>query len=62
MSKYTSYYTAKQNHYRNFATNWARFTADLNLTERQRRGMSLFFKPIARRFGLIQEFRDIGVI
>ena len=48
--------------YRGFATNWAKFTADMDLSERQRRGMALFFKPIARRFGLISEFRDIGVI
>lgn len=62
MSKYTMYYTAKQKQYLEFATNWANTTASMNLTERQRRGMALFFKPIARRFGLVKEFRDIGVL
>lgn len=62
MSKYTTYYNNKQKQYKDFATSWATIAANLNLTERQQRGMALFFKPIARRFGLIQEFKDIGVI
>lgn len=62
MSKYTMYYTSKQQQYKDFATNWAKLTASMELTERQRKGMALFFKPIARRFGLIQKFKDIGVI
>ena len=62
MSKYTMYYTNKQKQYREFATAWAKFAAGMGLTERQRRGMSLFFQPIARRFGLTQDFKDIGVI
>jgi hypothetical protein len=62
MSKYTMYYTTKQKQYLEFATNWANTTASMNLTERQRRGMALFFKPIARRFGLVKEFRGIGVL
>lgn len=62
MSKYTIYYSAKQKQYLDFATNWVKATESMNLTERQRRGMSLFFRPIARRFGLIKEFRDLGVI
>lgn len=62
MSKYTMYYNTKQAMYRDFAANWAAVTSNLDLTERQRRGMSLFFRPIARRFGLINEFRELGVI
>lgn len=62
MSKYTMYYSSKQKQYRDFAFGWARFAAETNLTERQRRGMALFFRPIARRFGLVQEFKSIGVI
>ena len=62
MSKYTMYYTSKQKQYKDFATSWAKLTSTMDLTERQRRGMALFFKPIARRFGLMQEFKDIGVI
>jgi hypothetical protein len=48
--------------YREFAISWVKATKSMNLTERQRRGMALFFIPIARRFGLVQEFKDIGVI
>ena len=62
MSKYTVYYNSKQKQYKDFATNWAKFTADMDLTERQRRGMALFFRPIARRFGLTKDFRNIGVM
>ena len=62
MSKYTTYYNSRQQQYKDFAINWAKVTSSMELTERQRRGMALFFKPIARRFGLVKEFRDIGVI
>ena len=62
MSKYTMYYSERQKQYRDFAVNWKRATESMKLSDRQRRGMALFFKPIARRFGLTQEFRDIGVI
>lgn len=62
MSRYTMYYNEKRQQYLEFATNWKKFTSNMNLSERQIRGMALFFTPIARRFGLIKEFRDIGVI
>lgn len=62
MSKYTRYYTAKQDQYRKVVTNWLTLAADMNLSKKQRKGMSLFFKSIARRFGLIKEFRDLGVL
>ena len=62
MSKYTMYYNSKQKQYRDLATSWANLAEGISLTERQRRGMSLFFKPIARRFGLVQAFKDIGVL
>ena len=62
MSKYTMYYNSKQKQYKDFATNWAKITSTMDLSERQKRGMALFFRPIARRFGLVQEFKDIGVI
>ena len=62
MSKYTVYYMLKQNEYRDFAKDWAKATSNMSLTERQRRGMALFFKPIAVRFGLIKDFKDLGVM
>lgn len=62
MSKYTMYYIAKQKQYKDFATNWAKFTSTMDLSERQKRGMALFFKPIARRFGLTKDFKDIGIL
>lgn len=62
MSKYTTYYNDRQQMYRNLAESWLRITSTMNLTEEQRRGMSLFFRHIGKRFGLINEFKDIGVI
>lgn len=62
MSKYVAYYNARQTMYKDFAASWANITKDMHLTEDQRKGMALFFKPIARRFGLIKEFRDLTVI
>ena len=62
MSKYTMYYTDKQKQFRELATSWSKVAANMDLTENQKRGMALFFKPIARRFGLTQDFKDIGVI
>jgi hypothetical protein len=62
MSKYTTYYKARQIMYKDLAINWSKFTKDMNLTDLQRTGMRLFFTPIARRFGLIKEFKNIGVL
>ena len=62
MSKYTVYYMLKQNEYRDFARDWAKATSNMPLTERQRRGMALFFKPIATRFGLVKDFKEFGVM
>ena len=62
MSKYTMYYVTRQNMYRDFATNWAEVVSKTGLQDYQKEGMALFFKPIAKRFGLINEFKEIGVI
>lgn len=62
MSKYTMYYNSRQTMYRDFANNWAKFASNNELSDRQYKGMALFFKPIARRFGLIEEFRTLGII
>ena len=62
MSKYVTYYNARQEMYKALAINWSKFTKDVELTDDQRRGMALFFRPIARRFGLIGEFKNLSII
>ena len=46
MSRYTTYYKSRQLMYKDLATNWVKFTENMELTDYQRKGMSLFFKPI----------------
>jgi hypothetical protein len=41
---------------------WKTWAEGSELSENQQRGMSLFFRHIGKRFGLINEFKDIGVI
>ena len=62
MSKYTTYYKSKQLEYRSLAVNWSIFADSHKIPGYQRRGMALFFRPIARRFGLVSAFKKIGII
>jgi hypothetical protein len=62
MSKYVVYYNVRQDMYREMAARWAKWSSAANLTGDQRHGMALFFTSIGRRFGLINEFRELGVI
>ena len=62
MSRYTIYYSTRQIMYKDFAARWAKWAAAEDLTAEQRRGVSVFFKTIAVRFGLVREFRELGVI
>lgn len=62
MSRYTIYYSTRQDMYRKLAALWKAWAATANLSESQRKEMSLFFRHIGKRFGLIHEFIDIGVI
>ena len=62
MSKYVIYYSVRQAMYRDMASRWMRWAEGAELTDNQRHGMTLFFKSIGTRFGLIKEFREIGVI
>ena len=48
--------------YRELAARWIKWAADSNLTERELNGITMFFKSIAVRFGLVTEFRELGVI
>ena len=62
MSNYVIYYTTRQHMYRELATKWKAWADTSGLSESQQRGMSLFFRHIGKRFGLINEFKEIGVI
>lgn len=62
MSKYVRYYNKNQQAYRELAERWAKWAKTTTLTPDEIRGTSKFFKDIAIRFGLITEFREIGVI
>ena len=62
MSKYTTYYNTRQDMYRKLAETWKAWADDSDISETQRIGMSFFFRHIGRRFGLINEFKEIGVI
>ena len=62
MSKYVIYYSGRKSMYRDLAIKWAKWAETAELSDEQLRGVSLFFRGIARRFGLINEFKDIGVI
>lgn len=62
MSRYTCYYSSRQNMYRELAAKWVKWAATTELSDLEREGVSKFFKAIAVRFGLIKEFREIGVI
>jgi hypothetical protein len=48
--------------FRKLATQWKAWASAVDLSEDQYKGMSLFFRHTGKRFGLINEFKDIGVI
>lgn len=62
MSKYTIYYSTRQDMYRKLATRWKAWADERSLSPEQVRGMVLFFQHIGKRFGLLTEFKEIGVI
>ena len=62
MSKYTIYYDRRQYMYRDLAHAWKEWADGTELTDWQRKGMSIFFKQIGKRFGLMKAFKEIGVI
>ena len=62
MSRYTIYYNTRQHMFRALAQQWKSWAEDAHLNESQIKGMSLFFRHIGKRFGLINDFKDIGVI
>ena len=62
MSNYVIYYNTKQQQFRELARHWKSWADASNISELQRIGMSFFFRHIGKRFGLITEFKEIGVI
>ena len=62
MSKYVIYYSTRQHMYRELARNWKAWADSTDLAEVQLLGMSIFFRHIGKRFGLITEFKTLGVI
>lgn len=62
MSKYVQYYNKNQQVYRELAERWARWAKTAVLTADEIKGTSKFFYDIAVRFGLVNEFRELGVI
>jgi hypothetical protein len=62
MSKYVCYYSARKIFYRELAERWSKWAATAKLTETESQGISKFFWSLARRFGLIGEFREMGII
>lgn len=62
MSKYVIYYSSRKEMYRDMAERWTRWAKTVTLSSDEIRGTSKFFYDIAVRFGLVREFREIGVI
>lgn len=61
MSKYVRYYNDRKNFYKVFATRWSAWAEGADLSTMEVEGMSKFFKSIARRFGLTQDFAELGI-
>lgn len=62
VSRYVVYYSVRKEMYRELAERWKRWSETTKLSESETHGVSLFFYQIARRFGLVTEFRELGVI
>jgi hypothetical protein len=62
MSSYVRWYNDRKNFYKVFATRWATWAAGAELTAVEVEGMTKFFKPIAKRFGLVQDFVELGIL
>ena len=63
MSKYTIYYSTRKQMYLSMAASWRAWADSAGcLSSDQSKGMAIFFRHIGKRFGLINEFKNIGVI
>lgn len=61
MSNYVRWYNDRKNFYKVFAERWTSWAAGAELTTFEVEGMNKFFKPIAKRFGLTQDFTELGI-
>ena len=61
MSNYVRYYNNRKDFYKTFATRWAAWAEGASLSEIETEGMTKFFRPIAKRFGLTQDFVELGI-
>jgi len=62
MSKYVRYYNTRQDAYRTLATMWANWMKTAQPAPAELEGVSKFFTHIGKRFGLISEFKKLGII
>ena len=62
MSSYVKWYNDRKNFYKVFAARWAAWAEGVELTSVEVEGMHKFFKTIAKRFGLVQDFTELGVL
>jgi hypothetical protein len=62
MSNYVRWYNDRKDFYKVFASRWAAWAEGAELTELEVEGMAKFFKTIAKRFGLMQDFAALGIL
>jgi hypothetical protein len=62
MSSYVIYYSGSKEFYRGLAERWLRWSVEADLSATEVEGMIKFFGHVAKRFGLIKEFRQLGIL
>lgn len=62
MSKYVKYYSERQDTCRTLATMYTNWVEAVNPTKEELAGVVKFFNHVGKRFGLISEFRKLGII
>lgn len=62
MSYYVSYYNANRKLYKTLAECWVERANSSCLSQAERDSVTKFFRKKATRFGLVQDFRRIGVL
>ena len=62
MSKYVKYYSDRQDSYRTLATMCVNWMKNSQPSSTELEGVSKFFTHIGKRFGLLSEFKKLGII